>query len=101
MIKTDFHKKLTSFNRKTTSNKTKSLEVQKKLNSPITKDYNFFLGRIYFTFNLFYDGSRKAFVYQPTLDYKKTKVLIMLLAGNQMEYIILNLRYYILYSYIA
>ena len=40
---TDFDNKLTSFNRRITSNKTKHLEVQKKLNSPITKDYNFFL----------------------------------------------------------
>ena len=39
--------KLTSFNRKINPNKAKYLEVQKKLNSPITKDYNFFLGRIY------------------------------------------------------
>ena len=41
VTKTDFHKKLTSFNRKITSNKTKYLEVQKKLNSLITSDYNF------------------------------------------------------------
>ena len=38
--KTDFVNKLTSFNRRITSNKTKRLEVQKKLNSLITKDYN-------------------------------------------------------------
>ena len=75
--KTDFNNKLTSFNRQITSNKTKHLEVQKKLNSLITKDYNFFLGRIYFASN---DGSRNIFVYQPTLDtleLKKTKALIM------------------------
>ena len=67
-MKTD--KKLTSFNRKITSNKTKYLEVQKKLNSLITKDYNFFLGRIYFTSN---DGSQNTFVYQPTLDTLELK----------------------------
>ena len=44
--KTDFDNKLTSFNKRVTSNKTKHLEVQKKPNSPITKDYNYFLGRI-------------------------------------------------------
>ena len=33
VTKTDFDDKLTSFNRKITSNKTKYLEVQKKLNS--------------------------------------------------------------------
>ena len=42
VTKTDFDNKLTSFNRKITSNKTKHLEVQKKLNSLITNDYNFF-----------------------------------------------------------
>ena len=63
--KIDFDNKLTSFNRRITSNKTKYLEVQKKLNSLITKKYNFFLGRIYFTSN---NGSQNIFVYQPTLD---------------------------------
>ena len=47
--KADFDKKLTSFNKWITSNKIKYLEVQKKLNSLITKYYNFFLGQ-----NLFY-----------------------------------------------
>ena len=41
----------------------KHLEVQKKQNSLITKDYNFFLCRIYFRSN---DGSQNTFVYQPT-----------------------------------
>ena len=58
--KTDFDNKLTSFNRWITSNKTKHLEVQKKLNSLITKGYKFFLGRIYFTSN---DVSQNTFVY--------------------------------------
>ena len=39
--KTDFYDKLTNFNKRITSNKRKHLEVQKKLNSLITKDYNF------------------------------------------------------------
>ena len=52
--KTDFDNKLISFNRKITSNKTKYLEVQKKPSSLMTKDCNFFLGKIYFTSN---DGS--------------------------------------------
>ena len=55
MNRTDFDNKLTNFNRRITSNKTKYLEVQKKLNSLITKDYNFFFGRNYFTNN---DGSQ-------------------------------------------
>ena len=100
MTKTDFDNKLTNFDRKITSNKTKYLEVQKKLNCLITKDYDFFLSRIYFTSH---DGSQNTFVYQPTLDtleLKKTKVLIMFLVGNQMEDIILDFSHYILLSYI-
>ena len=38
VTKTDFDKKLTSFNRRITSNKTKNLEVQKKLDSLITNN---------------------------------------------------------------
>ena len=47
--KADFHNKLASFKTKITSNKTKYLEVQKKLNSLIAKYYIFFLRE-----NLFY-----------------------------------------------
>ena len=63
MSKTDFDNKLTSFNRRITSNKTKHLKVQKKVNSLIIKNYNFFLFRIYFICN---DGSQNTFVYQQT-----------------------------------
>ena len=49
MRKTDFDNKLINFDRKITSNFTKYLEVQKKkkkkkkkINSLITKDYDFF-----------------------------------------------------------
>ena len=64
--KTDFDNKLTSFNRKITSNKTKYLEVQKKkLSNLITKDYNFFLDRMYFISN---HGFQKMLVFQATLD---------------------------------
>ena len=45
--KNNFDNKLLSFKRKTTSNKTKYVEVQRKLNSLITENYNFFLGRMY------------------------------------------------------
>ena len=68
--KTSFDNKLTSFNRWITSNKTKQLEVKKKLNSLITSDFDLFLGRIYFTNN---DGSQNTFVYQPTLDTLKLR----------------------------
>ena len=39
--KTDSDNKLTNFNKRITSNKTKNLEVQQKLNSLITKIYPF------------------------------------------------------------
>ena len=70
MDKTDFDNKLTSYNRRITSNKTKYLEVQKKLNSLITNGYNFFLGRMYFTSN---NGSQSTFAFQPTLRYFRMK----------------------------
>ena len=81
--KTNFDNKLTIFNRRINSNKTKHVEVQKKLNSLITNDYNFFLHRIFFTNN---DESQNTFVYQPTIDaleLKKTKTLVMFLVRNQ------------------
>ena len=65
MSKTGFGNKLTSFNKRSISNKTKNLEVQKKLTSPITKDYIFFIGRIYFTSNV---GSQNMFVCEPTFN---------------------------------
>ena len=58
--KTDFDNKLTSFNKQIISSKIKHLEVQKEVNSLITNDYSFFLGRIYFTRN---DRSQTKFVY--------------------------------------
>ena len=65
MSKTGFGNKLTSFNKGSIPNKTKNLEVQKKLTSPITKDNIFFIGRIYFTSNV---GSQNMFVYEPTFN---------------------------------
>ena len=70
MSKSDFDNKLTSFNKGINSNKRTHLEVQKKLNSLITRDYIFFLGKIYFTK---YDDSQNTFVYQPTLDTLRLK----------------------------
>ena len=60
VTKTEFDNKLTSFNKRITWNKTKHLKVEKKLESLITKDYNFFLGRTYFTSN---DAFQNMFVY--------------------------------------
>ena len=101
MRKTDFDNKLISFNRKINSNK-KIFGSSKKLNSLTTKNYNFFLGRMFFTSN---DGSQNTFVYQlalATLELEqRIKVLIMFLVGNQREHVILNLSHYILLSCIA
>ena len=68
--KTDFDNKLTSFNKRITSNETKHLGVDKKINSLTSKYYIVFLGRIYFISN---DGSQNTFVYQPTLDTLELK----------------------------
>ena len=81
VTKTEFVNKLTSFNKRITSNKTKHLEVEKKLESLITKNYNFLLGRIYFISN---DGFQNMFVYQPTMlelkiDLKHYMVLFYLM----------------------
>ena len=62
MGKNDFGNKLTTFNKRITS--------RKKRNSPITEDYNSFLGRIYLTCN---DGSQNMFLYQATLDALELK----------------------------
>ena len=102
MKKTDFDNKLTSFNKRITSNKTKYLDVQKKLNSLITKDYSYFIDRMYFTSN---DGSQTTFVYQLRLDTsqlkKRQRHWFMFLFGNHKEYIILTVNHYILRSWIA
>ena len=58
LSKADFDNKIIIFNKRIISNKTKHLEVQKKLNSLITKYYKFFLDRIYFTSN---DRSQNTF----------------------------------------
>ena len=61
MSKTGFVSKLIRLNRKITSIKTNYLEAQKKLNSPTTKNCNFFFGRMYFTSN---DRSKNMFAYR-------------------------------------
>ena len=68
LSKADFDNEFISFNRKIISNKTK--EIKEKINSLITKYYNFFFGRTYFICN---DGSWKTFLYKPTLDTLELK----------------------------
>ena len=66
----DFDDKLTSFNKQIISNKIKHLEIQKKLNTLISKNYKFFLGRTYFAGN---DRSQNTLVCQPTPDTLEIK----------------------------
>ena len=71
--KTDFHNKLSGFNKRINSNKTKHAlletelnELSNKVKAISTKDYNFLLGRIgriNFTSN---DGLQNRFLYQTT-----------------------------------
>ena len=87
MSKTDFENKLISFNTKITSNEKKYFEVQqkKKLNSLTTKDYKFFLSRMYFTSN---DRFQNTFAYQPALDtlqLKKEKGIDYILSWKSKE----------------
>ena len=91
-----FDNKLISFDRKITSNKTKYLEAQKKLNSLTTKEYDIFLDRIYFTSN---QGSQKTFFLStnPQIRIKKKQ---RNLAENENKYLMLNLGHYILLPYI-
>ena len=67
--KTDFDGKLKNLNTKVTSYETKHIMVKNELNQLSeegkllsTKDYGFFLERMYFTSD---DGSQNTFVYQP------------------------------------
>ena len=64
MTKTDFDKKIVSFNRKVTLNKTKHLEVQKKISGLMTNDYNFSIDKMHFISN---NGFQNKFTYQSTL----------------------------------
>ena len=85
MTKTGFDNKQTSYNRWILSNKTKYLEFQKKLNSLVPNDHNFFLVRMKFKSS---DGSQNTFVYQPTLDtleLKKDKVTDYVLSWKWKE----------------
>ena len=70
MSKNGFDNKLIILNREITSNKTKYLEVLKKLNSLTAKDNTFLVGRTYFTSN---GGSQNTFVYQSAFDELESK----------------------------
>ena len=60
MTKTDFDAKLSSLNRKITSNKTKHLTVENELNKLKTFDSSYYIGKSHFG----EDGTQNYFVFQ-------------------------------------
>ena len=73
--KADFDNKLSGFNERINSNKTKEVLFENRVNklsnnvkAMSTKEYGFFFGRIYFTSA---DGLKNMFIYQPTLSMIK------------------------------
>ena len=67
ITKTEFDAKLSSLNRKITSNKTKHLFVENKLNKLKTFDFGYFIGKSYFD----EDGTQNSLVFQPLNKYFK------------------------------
>ena len=67
MTKTEFDAKLSSFNRKITSNKTKHLLVENELNKLKTFDSSYFIGKSHFE----EDGTQNYLVFQPMYRYFK------------------------------
>ena len=68
ITKTDFNSKLSSLNRKSVSNKTKHLLIEKELKKLKTFDSIYFRGKSYFDD----DGTQKWLVFQPVQRYFKT-----------------------------
>ena len=73
---------------------------QQKMAKLQTLDLRYFLGKIFFDD----DSSQNMLLYQPSLDtfeLEKGKAMIIFLAGNQRECMLLNLSHFILLSCIA
>ena len=67
LTKTDYNAKLTSFNKKITSNKTKHLIVENELKKLKTFDSRYFIGKSHFE----EDGTQNYLVFQPMYRYFK------------------------------
>ena len=65
VTKTDFDAKLSSLNRKITSNKTKHLLIENELKKLKTFDLSYFIGKSHFD----EDGAQNYLVFQPILKY--------------------------------
>ena len=65
ITKTDFDAKLSSLNRKITSNKTKHLLIENELKKLKTFDLGYFIGKSHFG----EDGAQNHLVFQPILKY--------------------------------
>ena len=72
ITKTDFDAKLSSLNKKITSNKTKHLLVENELNKLKTFDSSYFIGRSHFH----EDGTQNDLVFQPIIRYFKMNMNI-------------------------
>ena len=77
IAKTDFDAKLSSLNKKITSNKTKHLLVENELNKLKTFDSSYFIGKSHFD----EDGTQNYLAFQPLKKYFKliTNTLSILL----------------------
>ena len=82
LTKTDYNAKLTSFNKKITSNKTKHLIVENELKKLKTFDSSYFIGKSHFE----EDGTQNYLVFQPMYRYFKgllvLVVVIIFIFGN-------------------
>ena len=65
MTQTDFDAKMSSLNRKITSNKTKHLLFENELKNLKTFDLSYFIGKSHFD----EDGAQNYFVFQSMLEY--------------------------------
>ena len=84
MTKTDFDAKLSSLNRKITSNKTKHVLVENELNKLKTFDSGYFIGKSHFE----EDGTQNYLVFQPMSKYFKIGNSDYVLYGNLKDYLL-------------